>query len=433
MVHLGLGAFFRAHQAWYTAASSPDWGIAAFTGRGPEAAERLARQDGVYTLVERGPTGDRHHQIDSIVETHDGADQAALNALVTRPEVTVVTLTVTEKGYRLDADGQLDATDPDVTADARELSRDLATSRALRTVPARLLAALYARHRAGAGPIAVIPCDNLPANGRTVHGALQGMARLAHSDPTWLEQTVDFISTSVDRITPRTTHGDVIAVHAACGYKDTAPVIAEPFTSWVLSGTFRAPRPPWERAGATIVGDIEPFERRKLWLLNGAHSLLAYSGLLRGHETVEQAVTDPQCRTQMRDLWALAITHLPEHADLRTTEYCAALEARFANPRMSHSLHQIAADGTLKLRARLVDLTLDERSAGRDAEAAVAAIRAWVRYVVSELSAGRTVEDTAASQIAAAMRKSDPVHGLISLLSPKLAADVDLVQQVRVG
>ncbi|MCE3244959.1 MAG: mannitol dehydrogenase family protein, partial [Arthrobacter sp.] len=310
IVHLGLGAFHRSHQAWYThqAGDAADWGIASFTGRRPDAALALAEQDGLYTLVERADDGDSFTVVGSIVEAVDGADVRRLAELLAAPATAIVTLTITEAAYRLGADGQLDRTAADVVADLALLESGSGTP----TTPlGRLVLALAARRAAGTGPLAVVCCDNLSNNGTVAHNAVVGMAGAWDQGlAEWIDATISFVSTSVDRITPRTTEADIAAVEAGCGYRDTSPVVAEPFSNWVLSGDFPAGRPRWEDAGAVFVADIEPYENRKLWLLNGAHSLLAYAGQLRGHSTVAQALADPLCLQAIEKFWDEAEANL---------------------------------------------------------------------------------------------------------------------------
>ena len=183
-----------------------------------------------------------------------------------------------------------------------------------------------------------------------------------------------FVSTSIDRITPKTTPADVAAVAAATGWRDRSPVVTEPFHDWVLSGEFRAGRPAWEKAGARFVDDIDPFERRKLWLLNGSHTLLAYAGAARGHRTVAEAVGDPEVRSWVEQFWAEAVRHLPAEG-LDLDAYRAALLDRFDNARIQHLLGQIGQDGTTKLRVRIAPVLRAERAAGRDGEASRACAR----------------------------------------------------------
>src|SRR5690606_10736266 len=219
-------------------------GIVGFSGRKPDVAERLTAQDGLYGLVVRGERGDEVEVVTSISDAHDGADVDALVAHLADPRVGVVTLTVTEAGYRRDDDGGLDTADDDVAADVRALRSG---SMPPRTAPGRLLAGLRARRDADAGPVAVVPCDNLPANGPAERRVLRELAELvAPGLADHLDEQVAFVSTTVDRITPATTETDHTAVREAVGYDDLATVVTEPFTEWVLAGDFPAGRPAWE-------------------------------------------------------------------------------------------------------------------------------------------------------------------------------------------
>lgn len=440
IVHLGLGAFHRAHQAWYTARAvdASEWGIAAFTGRSPEAARVLAEQDGVYTLVERGAAQDRFEIIGSIVEARDASETTALRRLVSDPAVTVVTLTVTEKGYRLGPDGTLDLGDADVRADLATLqaasSGGGVSDGALRTMPARLFWALDGRFALrDDAMIAVVSCDNLPGNGAAARAAIEGIATVVHgSVPAWLDACVDWIETSIDRITPRTTTRDLAIVEENCRYLDRSPVVTEPFSSWILSGEFRAARPSWETAGAEFVEELAPFESRKLWMLNGAHSLLAYAGILRGHDTVAAAMADPICASMVNDLWDLDESILRTFdADLAVDAYRAALVARFENPAIVHQLRQIAADGSVKLRVRIADPVLRVRTAGDTGDAGLRVIAAWIRFVRDELARGHEIDDVAADELARRAASEDPVSALLSLISPELADGPNTLSRVR--
>jgi fructuronate reductase len=297
LVHLGLGNFFRAHQAWYTdrAGDAENWGIAAFTGRSATVAEQLTAQDGLYTLVTRGADRDRFDLVASLSRAHAAAEHDAWLSCFAAPDLAAVTITVTEAGYVRRPDGGLDADRPAVRADLDALRRD--PSALVATTPARLAAGLAARRRADAGPLAIVPCDNVAGNGAIAARVVGDAAELL--DPAlaaWIAESVSVVTTMIDRITPRTTPQDVETVLAATARDDRSPVVTEPFTEWVLQGTFPAGRPRWEDAGATFTDDVTPFEHRKLWLLNGAHSLLAYAGSIRGHLTVAAAVADDTCR-----------------------------------------------------------------------------------------------------------------------------------------
>jgi fructuronate reductase len=429
IVHLGLGAFHRAHQAWYTAQVDDDaeWGIAAFTGRNPQAADELAPQDGLFTLVERSESADAATIVTSIVEAVDGADLARLTHLLAAPTTSIVTLTITEAGYRLGIDGLPNTADPAMAADiawlqavvtSAGLPHDL--SRGPVTSLGRLLLGLEARRRAGAGSIAVVSCDNIPDNGAFLARGLGALARQVNSvTADWIDSHVSFVSTSVDRITPRTTPADLQTAATLTGLRDEAAVVTEPFTDWVLSGDFPAGRPAWERAGARFVDEIEPFERRKLWLLNGAHSLLAYAGLLRGHESVAQAMADQVCRGWVTSWWDSVVRHLPAEG-LALNDYRAALLTRFDNARIEHRLGQISGEAVTKLRVRIAPIVLAEQAAGRSADAGIRAIAAWIALV----QRGRDLIDAESAVVAAVLADGEQVvQRLVALIDPLLAAD----------
>jgi fructuronate reductase len=425
-VHLGLGAFHKAHQAWYTDVvdDEGEWGIAAFTGRSPAAATALTEQGCAYTVIERGPGGDGARLVGSIVEAHDGADVRQLRQLLASPRTAIVTITVTEAGYRLTADGRPDYADDAVQADMAALATD---ERVLTTPLCRLVEGLAARRLAGAGPIAVVPCDNMPRNGSVVAEAVLELA--AHWGPevqAWIAENVSFVSTSVDRITPRTTAGDVAQVAALTGFVDRAPVVTEPFHDWIISGDFPAGRPPWERAGARFVEDIEPWERRKLWLLNGSHSLLASAGRLRGHATVHEAVSDPACRARVEDFWDEAARHLPDELDVPA--YRRSLLDRYDNPRIEHRLDQIGQDGSLKLRMRVVPVVLAERAAGRSGGAGIRTVASWIALMLEQGSAPDPQRD--AIEAAVAQDPDDAVRSLTLLIDPALLRHPDIHPEI---
>ncbi|NKQ52681.1 mannitol dehydrogenase family protein [Amycolatopsis sp. K13G38] len=386
IVHLGLGNFFRAHQAWYTAHApdAQDWGIAAFTGRSAKLADTLSAQDGVYTLITR-EAKDEFEVVSSISRAHGAGKHDAWLRYLASPDTRVVTLTVTEAGYTRDRDGGLDTTDPAVAADLTALRRGAP----VRTAVARLVAGLAARRDAGAGPIAVVPCDNLPGNGEVLARLTAECADLVAPG---CAEVASFVTTMVDRITPATTGADLATAEAATGYRDEAPVVTEPFSEWVLSGEFPGGRPQWS---ATFTDDVMPYERRKLWLLNGAHSLLAYTAALRGHRTVGEAVADEVCRSWLAEWWQEAVPHLDlPAADLDA--YCRALLTRFANPGVRHQLAQIAMDGSQKLPARILPVLREERDAGRLPRGAVRLLAGWVCHLTG---AGVPVSDPGAAGV----------------------------------
>jgi len=386
IVHLGLGAFHRAHQAWYTAhaGNAAEWGIAAFTGRRPAMAEVLSGQDGLYTVIERSSTADHYEIVTSLAAALDGANISRLADTFASPDVAVVTITVTEAGDRLRADGSPDYGDAALARDlaalhGAALSHAQVGGLSLTTMLGRLLAGLEARRQATRPAIAVASCDNLPANGSLMaRGTIEAAEFVSPGLAEWITQNVSFVSTSVDRITPRTTAADAELLNAQRDWIDAAPVVTEPFRDWVLSGSFPAGRPAWEDAGARFVDDIEPWERRKLWLLNGAHTLLSFGGLLRGHETIAQAIGDPALSAKVEEFWDEASAQLPP--GLGVDSYRAALRERFRNSRIEHRLAQIAEDGTRKLALRIVPVAEAQLKAGRLPSGAAFAIACWIAH-----------------------------------------------------
>jgi fructuronate reductase len=429
ILHLGLGNFFRAHQAFYTATApdAADWGIAAYTGRSAALADALAAQGGLFTLITRGADVDTAQVIASISRAHSGSDQPSWLAHLSDPAVVIVTLTVTEAGYVLGPDGRLDVGHADITADLVALRAE--PTAPVRTAPARLVAGLAARRAAGGGPLAVVSCDNLPDNGAVVATVVDDFA--ARLDPTlaeWIARYVSYVTTMVDRITPATAASDADTALALTGRLDAAPVVTEPFREWVLCGEFPAGRPAWDEAGAHFVDDIRPYEQRKLWLLNGGHSLLAYAGSGRGHTTVAEAVADPVCRSWLEAWWdeAAAYLTLPT-ADLDA--YRAALIGRFGNARIRHLLAQIATDGSRKIPIRVLPTIAGERAAGRLPTAGLRILAAWIVHLRGAGVAVRDVDAVRLSELVAGSLE-DAVPAVLDYLDDDLAADAPLVDAV---
>ena len=378
-VHLGLGNFFRAHSAAYTEHCSSDWGIAAFAGRSDTHVAELAAQDCLYTLVVQGKDV-RTEVISSLSAVHTGHDLAAWRGYFASPDVTVVTLTITEAGYVRDSSGGLDVTNEAVAADIEALKAS-PLGGTVTTAPGKLVAGLLARREAGAGPITIVPCDNLVKSGEITRRVVEELgAAVDDSLQSWIDQSVGVVTTMVDRITPRPTEEDIATVAELTGVCDRAPVVTEPFTEWVIEGEFVAARPAWEESGATFVDDIVPFELRKLWLLNGSHSLMAYAGPIMGRETVYEGITDPVLRGWVDEWWDAAVQHLPLPAD-QIAAYRAALVERFENPSIKHLLSQIAADGSQKIPIRFVPTLKAELDEGIVNPGATRPIAAWILHL----------------------------------------------------
>jgi fructuronate reductase len=386
MVHLGIGAFHRAHQAFYTE-NSGDWGSCGVTQRSPRVAEELAPQDCLYTLLVRDSAEARPQVIGSVREVlSGGTDPAAVAERIASPEVSVVTLTVTEKGYRYDpATGRLRRSDPEVAADL--------AGRPPRTVIGQLTAGLRARAAAGAGPISIVSCDNLPSNGPTLRRlvldyarayAAAGRAGAARSGALldWIGAEIAFPATMVDRIAPATTDADLAEVASLLGVRDLAAVVAEPFTQWVIEDSFASPRPAWEKAGAQIVADVAPYEKVKLRMLNGAHSAVAYLGGLAGYEYIAEAVADDVLAACAHRLMTTDVAPtLTAPPDMDLGEYAAQVLHRFGNTALRYRCAQVAMDGSQKLPYRMVATIADRVAAGETPVWATLAIAAWMRHV----------------------------------------------------
>jgi fructuronate reductase len=397
IAHLGPGGFFRAHQAWYTehAPDAADWGIAAFAGRTGAVARELASQDGLYTLLVRAADGDRPEVVSALSTV--SADLDDWRRCFARPELALVTTTVTEAGYRRADDGGLDRGDPEVAADVDAL-REHGVDAEVVTAPGKLVLGAAVRRAGNLPDLAVVPCDNVPENGAMVARVVGELA--AAVDPglaDWIDRHVSFVTTMVDRITPRTTDDDRAEVRTRAGVDDPVPVVTEPYVEWVLSGAFPAGRPRWEDVGARFVDDITPWEHRKLWLLNGSHSLLAYAGTLRGHDTVSEAVADPVLRGWVEQWWDDAARHLPL-PDEEIVAYRGALLERYANPRIRHLLRQIAADGSQKVPIRILPTVRADLAQRRVPTGAARVLAAWVCHLRGH---GAPVADVAADEFTA--------------------------------
>lgn len=431
-LHVGLGNFFRAHQAWYTdrAPDAAEWGIAGYTGRSSAQADALRPQDGLYTLVTRSSEGDRFDVVGSLSSVHAAREHDSWRRHWAAPELALVTLTVTEAGFARAPDGRLDVGREDVSADAEALRGDITAP--VRSLPGRMVSGYLARRAASSGPVAVVPCDNIPHNGEVLRAVVGEFASLVDpSLPQWIDEQVSYVTTMVDRITPATTEELVAEVGAATGLLDRAPVATEPFSEWVLQGSFPAGRPAWEDAGARLVEDVTPFEQRKLRLLNGAHSLLAYAGSALGHRTVADAIADPACRAWVDAWWDEACRHLSLGED-ELAAYRSDLIRRFGNTAIEHLLAQIAMDGSQKIPIRIVPTLRAERAAGRSAEGAAQAVAAWISHL---RGLGAPVRDVRAAELVPSA--SGPVDAaataILSFLDRDLAGDAGLRAAVVAG
>ncbi|WMC84876.1 mannitol dehydrogenase family protein [Streptomyces rochei] len=426
IVHFGLGAFHRAHQAVFTehaaARSGEPWGITAVAPRSTGTVRELRSQDCLYSLTEHHPDGDRTRVVGAVVGALAmGPEAAAVDALLTDPEVTVVTLTVTEKGYhRSPSTGGLDTLAGPVAADLAASSDGRLT-----TVVGRLAAALAARMRAGAPPVSVVSCDNMVDNGavlgRVVHDFVRASAwpdRARILDR--LTESVSFPATVVDRIVPATSEAGRAAANAALGVRDALPVTGEPYRQWVLEDSFVAPRPRWELDGALFVPDVTPYQLTKLRLLNGSHSALAYLGTAAGLTTIAETMATGWGERLVRALCAEIAPTLPAGGP-DPAAYADDLVVRFRNPSMHHRLRQIASDGSLKITERWLPALRELRARGTSTPVLELALAAWAHST----STADAPADPAAEALAACWRPATgPATTVRALLRVLGAADL---------
>ena len=445
IVHLGLGAFARAHLAEYVRKANDlqpnePWYICGVSLRNPNVRDALRPQDGVYTIVERdGPRSrpnDRFVVCDSVSEVlYAGDDAAAIQERLVSADTRIISMTVTEKGYCRLPDGTLDTNNRDVAHDIRALG--VQPDAVVKSLPGWLAQAIVARSRRDL-PVTVISLDNLPNNGRSLRRVVCAMLSYVDEQALgWLEAgNVTFPSSVLDRIVPATTDEDRRDVAAQLKCHDAWPVVTEPYNNWVLENHFCSGQPHWSDAGVTLVADATPFEEAKLRLLNGPHSFIAYLGQLTDRETVADVMAEPQNQLAVQCLMAEAeqTLNMPDSFDLST--YQREIVARFHNEALRHHTAQIAMDGSEKIPQRWLAVIESLRSQRKPARYLACALALWIRYLhgSSETGAALTISDPRVEQLASIVSEtSEPVQivaDVFRLLDSSLADDVPLVNSV---
>jgi len=406
-VHLGLGAFFRAHGALYIDDVAEDrWGIIGVSLRSAAIRDKLAPQDACYTAVEMGPLGMTPRHVEVVRDVLCAPDNRhAVLDVMAAPTTHIVSLTITEKGYcHQPATGKLNLAHPDIVHDV--------AAALPRSAPGFITRALAMRRAAGLAPFTVLSCDNIPNNGALTRRVVLALA--AKIDPTlaqWIERHGAFPSTMVDRIVPATTATDLDTTEMLIGTHDAAPVIHEPFRQWVIEDAFAGPRPDFARAGAQMVSDVTPFEHMKLRMLNGSHSALAYLGQLQGHRYVSDAMQNGRLAAFIDHMMRFEIAPSLTPSDgVDLDAYAHDLMQRFKNPSMFHETRQIAMDGSQKLPQRILETLEDGLNAGRDVSRLLAVVTAWIAYVAQT----DALNDPLAEALKCAAQ-TDPVAGLLAL------------------
>lgn len=419
IVHVGVGNFHRAHQAVYMddlfgSGRDLDWGILGAGVRAPDAAmrEALLAQDLLTTVVELAPEGHRARVTAPMTGfVPVSPDNGALITAMSNPDVRIVSLTVTEGGYFLDANGTFDASHPDMIADA-------AAPDAPKSVFGAILTALSARRLAGIAPFTVMSCDNLPGNGHVVQGTLTGLAEM--SNPAladWLRGNVAFPNSMVDRITPATGARERRIVAEEFGITDAAPVLCEPFRQWVMEDQFPTGRPALEEVGVTFTSDVEAFEMMKIRILNGGHAIIAYPGGLLDIEYVHEAMQDAHIRAFLAKVERdEVIPNVPPVPGTSIPEYFDLIDSRFTNPDIGDTVRRLCLDGSNRQPKFIVPSVADNLAKGHCPEGLALLSAMWCRYCAGTSDAGKPIAPNDpnwdALQTRAMAAKSDPAAWL---------------------
>ena len=436
IVHLGIGAFHRAHQAFYTEAVlnqfGGDWGIIGSSLRSASVRDQLVPQDCLYTLVERSSEGEKLQIIGAVVDTLVGPENpAALIASMVQPSIKIISLTVTEKGYCHDpATGNLNPNHPDIQHDLQNLDKPVSAI-------GYLIAALKKRYEQKQKGFTVLSCDNLPNNGEVLEKVILQFAQKISADfAQWIKQNATFPCTMIDRIVPATTDDDRREIESRLGVRDEAMVVCEPFTQWVIEDKFADGRPQWEKVGVLLVKDVRLFEKIKLRLLNGAHSTMAYCGYLSGLQYISEVMEQPAFVNMIKTYMAREAGETifaPDGFDIEA--YKQQLRDRFSNKSLKHRTWQIAMDGSQKLPQRLLETLREQLKSHGHIDILCLGIAAWIRYVsgVDEKGAPIEVSDPLAKELRAACdaNQGNPVAMVKAIVSIQKVFGDDLINESR--
>ncbi|WP_318388529.1 fructuronate reductase [Enterobacter sp.] len=432
IVHFGFGAFHRAHQALLTDrvlnAQGGDWGICEISlFSGDKLMTQLREQNHLFTVLEKGANGNEAIIIGAVNECLN-AKLDSLAAIIEKfcePQVAIVSLTITEKGYCIDpATGKLDLNQPRIAHDLQNPSEP-------HSAPGILVEALHRRRESGLAPFTVLSCDNIPDNGHVVKNAVLGMAQQRSAElAAWISEQVSFPGTMVDRIVPAATDESLAEITQTLGVEDPCAISCEPFIQWVVEDNFVAGRPEWEVAGVQMVQDVLPWEQMKLRMLNGSHSFLAYLGYLAGFAHISDCMEDTHFRTAARRLMLDEQAPTLRITDVDLTAYADSLIERFANPALKHRTWQIAMDGSQKLPQRMLDGIRVHVQRGTPWPLLALGVAGWVRYVSGVDDAGEPIDvrDPLADKFRAITDASNESERVAALLELKEIFGTDLPQ-----
>ena len=394
IVHIGLGNFHRAHQAWYLhrlmqQGEAFDWAIIGAGVRPGDAAmrERLLAQDCLTTLIELDPSSARTEITGAMIDflpVEDG--NGALIRAMSDPAIRIVSLTVTEGGYYQTATGALDTAHPDVLHDA-------ANPDTPRTAFGAMVAALAARRAAGNGPFTGQCCDNLQGNGAILRQTVVGLARLSDPDlADWIDANAAFPDAMVDCIVPATGPAELDLVRGL-GIDDAAPVTHENFRQWVIADDFCAGRPPWEKAGATMTPDVHAYETMKIRMLNAGHQVLASPGEILGVPTVAACMQDADIAAFFQKVESTEITpYVGPVPGMTPQDYLALITRRFSNPKIHDTTRRVAFDGSSRHTGFILPILRDALAAGGSIEGLALTEALWARMCAGTREDGTEIE-----------------------------------------
>lgn len=421
IVHFGFSAFHRAHQALLTNRvlnqHGGDWGICEISlFSGDQLMSQLRQQDHLFTVMEKSAAGNQPIIIGAVKECLNARldSLAAIIEKFCEPQVAIVSLTITEKGYCIDpATGHLDLTQPRIV-------HDLQSPDEPHSAPGILVEALHRRRERGLPAFTVLSCDNIPDNGHVVKNAVLDMA--AKRDPqlaSWIAEHVSFPGTMVDRIVPAATDASLAEITRELGVEDPCAISCEPFIQWVIEDNFVAGRPDWGSVGAQLVDDVLPWEEMKLRMLNGSHSFLAYLGYLAGYAHISDCMQDASYRRAARHLMMAEQAPTLRISGVDLGAYADSLIARFSNPALQHRTWQIAMDGSQKLPQRLLDGIRIHLKQGSRWPLLALGVAAWMRYVsgVDDMGNAIDIRDPLAEKIRAIVETSHDENRVAALLT----------------
>lgn len=427
IVHLGLGNFHRAHQAWYISRVG-GWTITGVVMSNRALHNELVSNNNEYLLGTWGPEG-LHAQTISVFESVLLASDQATTVIdkIAEPETKMVTLTITEKGYYLNASrSRLDIKAKPI---AQDLKADIPAS-----AIGLLCAGLVKRLHNNAGPLTIISCDNLANNSTALKNIVSDFLKLKYPEQTniepWVRKHVSFPNSMVDRITPRLSKEAKASIDAAHNPRNLPVVVTESFSEWIITDNFASMRPNWEHAGVVIANDITSYEQRKLRLLNAAHSYLAYAGLLSGYHYVHEAINDTQLKANVHALWNEAATTISSPASKTIEDYQSALITRFSVAHIKHELEQIATDGSLKLRERLNPIIEERNQRQLNSPVCLQAFAAWIAYAFHTINAGRELNDPQADEIANTITGSNSFAEYCEAVAKLVGMPLDQLDQI---